>query len=317
MKRLLGFLGVVFFAVAAWMAAAVVVGVETGKAQQSRGLQRVIAERWARDTDAAGPVVVEITTMRPRSETDRWTAAGIAAIHDDAAAPDRRPFTATVRNLCRSYGEPRCWLVDSMTPGQLPERRASAAEGERNLGNIRLVQQRLEDVGFNPGAKDGKLGVSTREAIKEYQKLFGFFVDGKPTKELVAHLDTQGRFARAARAYARGDVHEAVREYDTVVSFEPDNADAYFNRGLIYQQLGLAALAREDFDTALAFDPDLGRARLGRGNLYLAAGNYLPAVQDYLAAMFDVVPGDWSFDKLREDLTIWTHRADSTVRGES
>jgi peptidoglycan hydrolase-like protein with peptidoglycan-binding domain len=55
-------------------------------------------------------------------------------------------------------------------------------------GDVRQAQERLKEVGFNPGPADGQLGVQTKEAIKEYQKAQGLPQTGQldePTRDLL------------------------------------------------------------------------------------------------------------------------------------
>jgi hypothetical protein len=55
-------------------------------------------------------------------------------------------------------------------------------------GEIRQVQERLKEAGYNPGPTDGQLGPQTKDALKEYQKAQGLPQTGQldaPTKELL------------------------------------------------------------------------------------------------------------------------------------
>jgi len=49
---------------------------------------------------------------------------------------------------------------------------------------------------------------------------------------------------------------KAIREFDRVLSLDPDNARAYFNRGLNQEILGKFKEAKEDYEQALIFDPE-------------------------------------------------------------
>ena len=54
--------------------------------------------------------------------------------------------------------------------------------------DVRQVQERLKDAGFNPGPVDGQFGPQTREALKEYQKAHGLPQTGQldePTRDLL------------------------------------------------------------------------------------------------------------------------------------
>jgi peptidoglycan hydrolase-like protein with peptidoglycan-binding domain len=58
-------------------------------------------------------------------------------------------------------------------------------------GRIRKIQGGLRAFGRNDVDIDGKLGTRTREAIKEFQSLFGLKVTGEPTNELFAKMRSE------------------------------------------------------------------------------------------------------------------------------
>lgn len=49
--------------------------------------------------------------------------------------------------------------------------------------NVKQVQIALTNAGYNPGAIDGRMGKTTRDAIKAFQKANNLFVDGKVGKQ--------------------------------------------------------------------------------------------------------------------------------------
>ena len=57
-----------------------------------------------------------------------------------------------------------------------------------------LIQDRLNRLGYDqprPISLDGKLGPRTRAAIVDYQSRHGLESDGRPTRELLDHLEAQ------------------------------------------------------------------------------------------------------------------------------
>lgn len=52
------------------------------------------------------------------------------------------------------------------------------------------IQSGLARLGYSPGPVDGVMGERTREAIRAYQRDKGLLVDGRPTPELAAHLNS-------------------------------------------------------------------------------------------------------------------------------
>jgi lytic murein transglycosylase len=87
-------------------------------------------------------------------------------------------------------------LVYSTTAAYYATRLAGAPAITRSTGpvpavsaeEVREIQQLLTRAGFDVGAADGKVGVSTRAAIKKMQLKFGLPADSYPSPELLARL---------------------------------------------------------------------------------------------------------------------------------
>lgn len=56
---------------------------------------------------------------------------------------------------------------------------------------VSLIQLALEELGFNPGPTDGKLGPRTTSAIEAYQRSHGLHAEGQPTQQLLDHIEKQ------------------------------------------------------------------------------------------------------------------------------
>jgi peptidoglycan hydrolase-like protein with peptidoglycan-binding domain len=52
----------------------------------------------------------------------------------------------------------------------------------------RELQQILKRIGYDVGTIDGKLGLNTRNAVRDVQLKFGLAADGYPTQELLQQL---------------------------------------------------------------------------------------------------------------------------------
>jgi len=68
---------------------------------------------------------------------------------------------------------------------------AARAEENQNVNNPvtrLLVEQRLAQLGFNPGAPDGTFTEETREALRQFQREIGIFESGYVTNRTVASL---------------------------------------------------------------------------------------------------------------------------------
>ena len=51
-----------------------------------------------------------------------------------------------------------------------------------------------------------------------------------------------------------GQYKEAIRDFTRVIEIDPDNANAYFNRGCCYDSVGELDLAISDYSVALELD---------------------------------------------------------------
>lgn len=66
-----------------------------------------------------------------------------------------------------------------LTPAGVP------AADDRTVAS---VQERLNELGYNAGRADGRMGPHTRSAIRAYQRDRGLLADGRATPQLAGHL---------------------------------------------------------------------------------------------------------------------------------
>jgi len=103
---------------------------------------------------------------------------------DGILGPDSR---AAMRSFQRSRGIP----ADGYASAKLLQRVEQASQGRETLGrdSVRLIQQRLNERGFNAGVPDGVAGPQTRAAIAAFQSASGFAADGQPSIGLLQALN--------------------------------------------------------------------------------------------------------------------------------
>lgn len=63
-----------------------------------------------------------------------------------------------------------------------------------------------------------------------------------------------------------GQYKEAIRDFTRVIEIDPDNANAYFNRGCCYDSVGELDLAISDYSVALELDMRNGGANTNEDN---------------------------------------------------
>src|SRR5262245_48588434 len=72
----------------------------------------------------------------------------------------------------------------------------------------------------------------------------------------------------ALELHEAGKLKEAVAEYDKVIKTHPKLAEAYFNRGNAYYDLGANQEAIKDYTEALRLNPKDAEAYYNRGNAH-------------------------------------------------
>ena len=72
-----------------------------------------------------------------------------------------------------------------------------------------------------------------------------------------------------------------IEDYTKAIELNPDDAEAYHNRGAAYYDLGNLELAIKDYTKAIELDPDFARTYINRGLAYRLSGNLDKAIKDY------------------------------------
>ena len=62
--------------------------------------------------------------------------------------------------------------------------------------------------------------------------------------------DAETMLAQGEEAYRTGDYDKAIADYTAAIRLKPDYANAYYNRGAVYEKKGDKAKAAEDFAQA-------------------------------------------------------------------
>ena len=112
---------------------------------------------------------------------------------------------------------------------------------------------------------------------------------GLSEDEIQAIQDARKDATRDAAYFARlgtynldaCDYDAAIANYDRAIALEPDDADAYHNRGIAKDGQGDYAGAIADFDRAIALDPYDADVYHNRGVAKAEQGDYAGAIADY------------------------------------
>lgn len=82
-----------------------------------------------------------------------------------------------------------------------------------------------------------------------------------------------------------------IADYNKAIELAPDSADAYYNRGDAYDEMGEYGKAIADYNKAIQLNPNLASAYYNRGCAYGEIGAYDKAIADYNKAI-ELNPND-------------------------
>jgi Tfp pilus assembly protein PilF len=102
----------------------------------------------------------------------------------------------------------------------------------------------------------------------------------KPTPAGADVTDAQAYNMRAQALVRSGKTEEALAEFNHAIEIDPHNADALYNRGLLYQGEKQHPLAIDDFSAANGLTPQRAEPLLGRAISYLALDKAREAAAD-------------------------------------
>jgi tetratricopeptide (TPR) repeat protein len=77
------------------------------------------------------------------------------------------------------------------------------------------------------------------------------------------------------------DYQQAIKDFDKAIELNPNLAEAYNNRGLVYGKLGNLQQAIKDFDKAIELNPNYAEAYYSRGIAFGKLGNLQQEIKDY------------------------------------
>jgi tetratricopeptide (TPR) repeat protein len=113
-----------------------------------------------------------------------------------------------------------------------------------------------------------------------------------PADQKVRNADAaqeESLFDRGVKQYNQGDLSGALMTWSEVITLNPKNANAYYSRAIVKNELHTWKNALRDYDAALEIAPSFVSALLNRGSVKDDNGDYVGAVEDYdkVIALFD------------------------------
>jgi tetratricopeptide (TPR) repeat protein len=83
----------------------------------------------------------------------------------------------------------------------------------------------------------------------------------------------------------RGELDQAIAEFQTAIQLDPKDAKAHYNLGLAYQQQDKLDEAAAAYQEAIGLDPDLANAHNNLGHIYYTQGRPEQAIAEYQEAI--------------------------------
>ncbi len=121
------------------------------------------------------------------------------------------------------------------------------------------------------------------EAVKEGGKSFG--VTAQQGSEVARAVDKRKKASMGNSHFFGSDDKNALTDYNSALKLQPDDVNAYYNRGVAYLNQGNYAQAIADFNQALKLQPNFVEAYNSRGLAYKNQGNYTQAIADFNSAL--------------------------------
>ena len=92
-------------------------------------------------------------------------------------------------------------------------------------------------------------------------------------------------YNRALLFEQRENPQMAVKDYTKAIELNPNHVEAYYNRGLVFSKMQKYELAAKDFDAVLSLNPRSFEAYCNRGNVNYRLGKKDFALNDYASAL--------------------------------
>lgn len=208
------------------------------------------------------------------------TVIGVGFIHVivGVTSPYQLPFDIVPRD---SFGY-RETLVNARTIQTLPYQ---AAMHKHPIG-VRVLQKR----GYLPVGLEfeASMAIVQREDLERWQMQFDQSLGQSETRwqdrlreERTATGDTDDARACNARGVTlarQGEYQGAIAEFTRAMRRDPTNADAFYNRAMVYVAIGNSGAAASDLGKVIEIRPDFVEGHISRARLHAAMNQHDQAI---------------------------------------
>lgn len=155
-----------------------------------------------------------------------------------------------------------------------------------------------QQISKRPGPKAVSKPVKVLPKPKAIEKpvpkpLAGYDLEMKKLNDLIKQdgMNADAHYNRALLYEEKNNYLMAEKDYTKAIEINSKHTDAYYNRGTLLAKLKKYELALKDFDACLKLSPTLSEAYCNRGNVYYQLGKTDLAVGDYTSAL-KISPND-------------------------
>ena len=130
---------------------------------------------------------------------------------------------------------------------------------------------------------------------REYERIGNYFELIDKDNPLVLYMrirmwSKEGLIAgiidkRGRSNYQQGEYQKAIADHTKAIALDPKDANAYNNRGVVYDNLKEYQKAISDYTKAIELDPKYAKAYNNRGVVYFGLGEYHKAISDLTKAI--------------------------------
>jgi protein O-mannosyl-transferase len=125
------------------------------------------------------------------------------------------------------------------------------------------------------------LGMTTTHRNRDYGSELSIWND-----TVLKRPDNARAYNNRGLAYQNaGQYSPALADFNTAIRLKPDFAQAFNNRGIAQARLGKYEMSLADFDAAIRFKPDFSNAYSNRGLARANLGQHVQALTDYETAI--------------------------------
>jgi len=180
--------------------------------------------------------------------------------------------------------------VTPPSPKKVPKAAAPLAPkvevtDEKSTENVRKNQEQAKDL--------EEMRKKTEEVLKEIEKLKKEIAKGEGEKvsqekyaKAVNELNAMDWFKKGyVLRYSDKNNQEAMKAFDKAIEIDPNYANAYAQRGVIYNEWRQYSKALRESEQAIKLDPNLAVGFNCRGVAHTGLMNYQEAIQDFNKAL--------------------------------